>query len=357
MQKLLVVLPALLLLPACGETEPKSGIKLGTTNTPAECALSLDGLVGTQWAMYKALPDKTEIADYKTRMSFVDEGGQLKVKYNVGSLSDVYTYSCTKNAAGDELTCREIARPRDWCQAFLTGGAECTPEALKKLDPNLTDDEIAKAMEEANANVAKYKDKPDWKQFVFNNNNLGNKLQGLLYVKVDPRGCRLRIIDNYMTIYDGKRVEDSNPVGTNPFVKHEGGELLWEHCTDGTDIAALASPDLPADLSTVVSLREAGMGQAVHFQYLGQDGRAPVEGCDYTYDLWFDGTNPQKGLKPTTGTIAGEPALIYAWSHTWTEPNKDGSPLAGTTTLHRKWTCADATKSGQEVSCSAVVIK
>lgn len=354
MQKLILLLPALALT-AC--EQKSSGIVVGGSGSAGECALSLDGLEGSQWVMLKAQPDKTELPDIKTRMSFLSEDGALKVKYNVGSLSDVYTYTCTKNAAGDELTCREIARPRDWCQAYLTGGAECTPDVLKKLDPTLSDEEIGKAIEEATANVAKFKDTENWKQFVFNNNNLGNKLQGLLYVKVDTRGCRLRIIDNYMTIYNGKRVEDSNPVGTNPFVKHEGGELLWEHCTDGADIAALETAELPADLSQVKSLREAAMGQQVFFQYLGQDGRAPVEGCEYSYDLWFDGAAPQKGLKPELGTVGGAPGLVYAWSHTWTEPNKDGSPLAGTTTIHRKWTCADTTKSGEEVSCSAVVIK
>lgn len=354
MRKLVLLLPA---LAGMGCEEKKAGITIGGTGAKADCSLSLDGLVDTQWSMLRAMPDKSEVADPKTRLKFVSEDGGLKVKYNVGSLSDVYTYSCTKNAAGDELTCREKARPRDWCQAFLTGGGECTAEGIKKLDPNLGDEEIAKAIEEATANVNKYKNTPDWKQFVFNNNNLGNKLQGILYVKVDTRGCRLRIIDNYMTIYNGKRIEDSNPVGTNPFVKHEGGELLWEHCTDGKDIAALPQAELPADLSKLESMRQAGLGDTVYFQYLGMDGRTPVDGCEYSYDLWFDGMNPQRGLKPTMGTIEGKPGLVYAWSHKWTEPNKDGTQLAGTTTLHRKWTCADASKSGEEVSCAALVIK
>ncbi|MCK6502940.1 hypothetical protein L6R53_06010 [Myxococcota bacterium] len=350
-------LPLALALPlalvAC--QEKGSGITVGGSGAVEGCTLTLDGLKDSQWVMLKTMPDKTEVPDHRTRMKFIEEGGQTKVMYNVGSLSDVYTYGCTKS--GDELTCREVARPRDWCQALLVGGGECTAEVLKGYDPTMTDEEVAKAIEEANANVTKYKGGADWKQFELNNNNLGNKLQGLLYIKVDDRKCRLRITDNYMTIYNGKKVEDSNPVGTNPFVKHEGGELLWEHCKDGGDVATLASPDYPTDLANVPVIREAALGQEVHFHYLGQDGRAPVEGCEYSYDLWFDGTAPQRGLKPETVDVGGKPELRWHWAHTWSEPNKDGTPLAGTTTIHRKWTCADATKSGEEVSCAALVIR
>ena len=62
----------------------------------------------------------------------------------------------------------------------------------------------------------------------FENTNLitmlGNKLQGILYVKVDESACRLKVTDNYMTMFNGERKEDSNPNGTNPFVKNTLGE-------------------------------------------------------------------------------------------------------------------------------------
>lgn len=336
--------------------EQGSGITVGGSGAVDSCDLTLDNLVDSEWVMFKILPDKTEYPDFKTRMKFITEDDQLKVMYNVGSLSDVYTYGCEKK--GEELICREEARPKDWCQALLVGGGVCTAEVLKGFDPTLADDVIAKAVEESTATVAKYKDGEDWKQFELNNNNLGNKLQGLLYIKVDPRKCRLRITDNYMTIYNGKRIEDSNPVGTNAFVRWGGSkELLWEHCTDSGDLASVAEAPYPENLDNVQVIRQAAFGQEVHFWYLGQDGRTPVEGCEYTYDLWFDGTDPQKGLKPDIVDVNNGQELRWHWSHTWTEPNRDGMPLAGTTFIHRKWTCTDATKSGEEVSCAALRIQ
>ncbi|NOY27649.1 MAG: hypothetical protein GXP62_17425 [Oligoflexia bacterium] len=336
--------------------EKGSGIVMGGAGAVANCDLTIATLPDTEWVIYKILPDKTEAPDYKTRMKFFKEDGQLKVKYNVGSLSDIYTYGCEEK--DNELTCREEARPKDWCQALLVGGAQCNAEVIKTFDPTLSDDVIAKAIEEATANVAKYKDTDNWKQFELNNNNLGNKLQGLLYAKVDARRCRLRITDNYMTIYKGKRVEDSNPVGTNAFVKWDGSkELLWEHCTDSGDVAPVADAPYPKDLSHVPLIHQATFGQEVNFWYLGDDGRTPVEGCDYSYDLWFDGTDPQRGLKPEIVDVKHhKKELRWHWSHAWTEPNMDGMPLAGTTFIHRMWTCADPTKSGEELSCAAVRI-
>ena len=37
--------------------------------------------------------------------------------------------------------------------------------------------------------VTKFKGTDKWKSFVFNNNNLGNKLFGQMYVKVNKRKC------------------------------------------------------------------------------------------------------------------------------------------------------------------------
>ena len=192
-------------LTACEEKSSK--MTLGAA-PPAACELTVDTLADTEWLFLKANPDKTEVPEHKTRMRFFDEGGKLKVKYNVGSVADMYTYECEK--VGEEQICKEEPKVKDWCQALLTGGAECDAAALRKIEPNLTDDEIKKGIEEAQANVAKYKDTPQWKAFQLNNNNLGNKLRGLLYVKVDQNNCRIRVTDNFMTIYNGKRVEKDN---------------------------------------------------------------------------------------------------------------------------------------------------
>lgn len=354
-----LVLPlGALLLTAC--QEQGSGITVGGSGEVDSCTLTLDGLPGSTWVMLRPLPDKTEIDDTRTRLRFDKEGEEVKVKYNVGSLGDVYTYGCEKTET--ELICREEAKLRDICQALLVGESACTAEELKKYEPSATDEELAAAVTEATANVEKYKAPggSDWEQFKLNNNNLGNKLQGLLYIKIDDRKCRLRITDNYMTIYNGKRVEDSNPVGTNPFVKHDGGELLFEHCKDSGDLAPTRNAEYPADLAAVQTIGRdgVGIGEEVHFWYLGQDAREVVDGCKVSYDVWIDGANPKKGLEPEVAEVAGgKKEYRYHFSHTWTEPFPQGTLPAGAAVMHRKWTCDDTTKSGEEVSCAAVMLR
>ncbi|RME20873.1 MAG: hypothetical protein D6798_19465 [Deltaproteobacteria bacterium] len=355
MRTIPVILPVVLVLATACE-EKKSGITVGSGAVEG-CDLAIDKLADTTWVMLRPLPDKSEIKDPRTRMRILKEDGQFKVKYNVGSLADVYTYGC--EIQGEELICAEEAKLRDICQALLVGGAECTAETLQKYEKSATAEEVAKAIEEATANVEKYRNTDKWKQFELNNNNLGNKLQGRLYIKVDTRKCRLRVTDNYMTIYNGKEVEDSNPVGTNPFVKWDGGELLFEHCTDSGDIAPMRSAEYPADLNNVETIGREGVsyGEEVHFWYLGQDARDVVDGCKVTYDLWFDGQNPQKGLEPEVVEVkGGKKEYRYHWSHTWTEPFPEGTLPAGVTVMHRRWTCEDPSKSGEEVACAAVAL-
>jgi len=350
------VLPLVVLLATACE-EKKSGITVGGSGAVEGCDLSIDKLTDTTWVMLRPLPDKTEIQDPRTRLRIVQEDGQTKVKYNVGSLADIYTYGC--ELKGEELICAEEAKLKDICQALIVGGAECTPDTLKGYETGATAEEAAKAVEEATANGDKYKGGDQWKQFELNNNNLGNKLQGLLYLKVDKRKCRLRVTDNYMTIYNGKKVEDSNPVGTNPFVKWDGGELLWDHCKDSGDIAPMRSAEYPTDLDHVETIGREGVGygEEVHFWYLGQDARDVVDGCKVTYDLWFDGQDPQRGLTPDVVDVkGGKQEYRYHWSHTWTEPFPEGTLPAGATVMHRKWTCDDASKSGEEVACAAVAL-
>ena len=53
-----------------------------------------------------------------------------------------------------------------------------------------------------------------------------------------------------MTVYNGKKVEDSNPVGTNAFVKNELGDLLWEHCENRNDFLPLSKGTFPEDPET-----------------------------------------------------------------------------------------------------------
>jgi hypothetical protein len=302
-----------------GCEEKPSKITIGGKPKAVEgCTLSFDTLHDTEWLFLRANPDKTETPDHHTRMKFQSEGGALKVKYNVGSISGMYDYNCNKN--GEELLCLEEPKVKDWCQALVAGGAQCTPEALRGIDPNLTDEQIAKGSAEAEEVMKKYRDTPDWDKFKFQNNNLGNKLQGILYVKIDPRSCRLRVTDNYATIYNGKKVEDSNPAGTNPFVKNEQGELLWRTCDNAVDLVSLEGAEYPADPGNTQHVGRHTVGKEVHTWLLHEPARVPKEGCTYTFDTWIDGKPAQKGLVPELVDVKGGKELRWHFAHTFAEP-------------------------------------
>jgi hypothetical protein len=343
-------------LVACEEKSSK--MTLGTADAGA-CDVKIDALADTEWLFLKANPDKSEVPEHKTRMRFFNEDGKLKVKYNVGSVADMYTYVC--EAKGEEQICKEEPKVKDWCQALLAGGAECNAETLRKYEPSLTDDEIKTAVEEATANVAKYKDTPQWKQFQLNNNNVGNKLRGLLYVKVDKSACRLRVTDNFMTIFNGKRLEDSNPAGTNPFVKNDMGPLLWEHCTNKSDLISLTSDAFPEDPQNAVTVTKHKAGDPVHYWYLAGDTLAPIEGCTFTYDVWRDGKPGETGQAPSVDESGKQPRMKWLSSHTWADKSPTLEGNVTTWVINSK--CDDPKKlgegwkDGKRVACNAVLIQ
>jgi hypothetical protein len=330
-----------LVIAGCTEKEPKKKITLG--KKAGDCDLDINNMAGSEWLYLRANADRSETPDHKVRLKFVSEDGATKAKYNVGSLSDMYTYNCV--IEGEELICREEAKVKDFCQALVSGGAECTPAALRKVDNSLTDAEIKEGMDEADKVMAKYKGTAKWDKFAFQNNNLGNKLQGLLYAKVDKRNCRMRVTDNYMTIYNGKRVEDSNPQGTNPFVKNEQGDLLWEHCTDSESLVDNTSADKPR--STKRTVRHAA-GTDIHFWYLGDDWKRAKSGCTYGYDLWLDGKPHKAGLTPEAG---GRDQVVH-WTHKFDAP----SPLPHVFVMHGTMACEGEDKV-ETVACNAIMVQ
>lgn len=327
---------------ACDDGGPDKTIRL--TPEAVDCPLTMDTLADTQWIIERINADKSTTPDLRTRMRFFKEGEELKVKYNVSSLSDVYTYNCKRR--GEEWFCAEEPKLRDWCQALVTGGAECTPEALKQLAPDVTDEQVAKAIAEANDNMNRFKNTDNWKAFVFQNNNLGNKLQGLLYVKLEQKSCKLRITDNYMTLYNGKRMEDSNPVGTNLFVRNDE-ELMFEHCSDSTDLVALKQKEWPKTPEAAQTCAPPGCtftnAEEVHYHYVGQDGRTPKEGCTYSYDAWVD-------WKPAAKDVA---AVVEGTELRWQYSVQHKAPGTPVFEMVRYATCGGA-KEKLETSCNIV---
>jgi len=349
-------LVALLALPAC--KEETSGFTVGNTKDESACDLTIDSLADTEWLFLKANPDKSEEPDHHTRLKFFSEDGGLKAKYNVGSITGMYTYRCTK--VGEEQICKEEPKVKDWCQALVAGGAECTPETLKGIDDTITDEEIKTGMADAEEVMKKYRDTPDWEKFKFQNNNLGNKLQGLLYVKVDKRNCRLRITDNYVTIYNGKRVEDSNPAGTNPFVKNEMGELLWEGCKNSGDLVATTEAEFPKNPDQIQHLARHSAGTEISFWYLDPAVKSNVEGCTDSFDVWLDGKPLKQGLSPSEVELKRDKVLSWSWKH----QADNETPLAQQATgeafhmvWNRKCTGENAEKESKDgVSCALILV-
>ena len=333
-----------------GDKKEKKGMTLGSKS--GECGLTLDGLDGTEWVYLRANPDRTDTPDpMQGRIKFKTENGQTSAKYNVGSRSDIYEYDC-ETPKGTKMVCREKSHAKDYCQALAVVDKECTAASLRAIDPSLSDEEIAKGIEEGMANIKKFKGTDKWKHFVFNNNNLGNKLFGQMYVKINERKCEIRVTDNYVTVYNGKRIEDSNPNGTNAFVKNELGELLWEHCTESNNLLAIDTAEFPKDPKNVAHTGRWPAGKDVNFWYLGADAMQAPEGCSYNFDTWMNGQPLKKGNTPGTHTLKGQEVLTWHFSHKW-----DKAPAQpAVVSMVRNKTCGDKTEVDQ-VSCAAVLIQ
>ena len=326
-----------------------------------ECTVTNETLDGTQWVMHEAMGKAKYRENRMARMEFFSEEETQKVRYTVKSPGDVYTYSCdAKYIDGNptqgvkEWFCKEEAHLRDWCQALeVHKEGSCTPAKLKELGAEGTAKEFEDAIKLAGETTAKYRDKPEWRQFKLNNNNLGNKLQGLLYAKVKEKRCQLMVTDMYMTVYDGERREDSNPVGTNPFVQSKE-EYSYEHCTDPQALFDWKDPALPEDKSTIPPRRVYEPGQKVHYHYIGQQDAKATEGCTYSADIWTQWKDAQRDIAVTADA---DGVLQWGTTHSWTdvEDAKLVSDLApaGVLTMVRYKQCNGQAKEKIEVLCNA----
>jgi len=333
-----------------GEEKEKKGMTLGSKS--GDCSLSFDGLDGSEWVYLRANPDRTDTPDpMQGRIKFAIADGKTTAKYNVGSRSDIYDYECD-TPTETRMICREKSHAKDYCQALAVADKECTAASLRAIDPSLSDEEVAKGIEEGMANIAKFKGTDKWKQFVFNNNNLGNKLFGQMYVKVNKRNCELRITDNYVTVYNGKKIEDSNPNGTNAFVKNELGDLLWEHCTESANLIALDTAEFPKDPKNARHMGKWAAGKDVNFWYLGADAMQAPEGCTYNFDTWVDAKPLKKGNTPGTHKLKGQEVLTWNFAHKW-----DSAPtMPAVVTMVRNKVCGGKAEVDQ-TSCAAVLIQ
>jgi len=274
------------MLAGCGDVEPEVQ---GST-----CELSLDNLSGKAFVMLESVDRNNDRPNPMARMKFYAEEGELKAKYTVMSVSSSYDYECEDT--GKEVLCAEPARFQDVCQALeVHEQGSCTKVSVGAATNNKkpTDEVLEKAIKDAQETVAKFRDGDSWEHFQLNNNNVGNKLQGFFYAKVEPRQCQLMIDDMYMTVYNGKRVEDYNPVGKNAFVTTDE-EYLFETCDDANNTLDWSTPDKPK-VSEITPERIHEAEKPVYYHYYGEKAAKAEADCTYSVDIWANWQSASTG--------------------------------------------------------------
>lgn len=264
----------------------------------ATCDLTVDTLPGQSFVMSEAQPDGPDKLNPLARIHFVEEGGKVSAKYTAMSMGDVYTYECEKQEKDGkaELKCSEKERLQDWCEALLAWDTTCKAKKLRELGATATDEEIEVAMKAAKKakNEAKEEGGRTWEIWHKSRAQLMNKLQGNLYAKVDEKRCRLRIDDLYWTLYKGEKKEDSNPVGTNPFVKAEK-DWTFVDCDNTVDLWDLEEDAFPTKPLEAVPKHE--IGKSIYYYHTGKKAEKAEEGCAYTYDSYAGWLPVAQGVK------------------------------------------------------------
>jgi len=349
----LVVVCAALATVSC---EQKSGFTLGTETVA--CDLDLDHLANTTWVMLEPVHGKGDVPNDQARARFYTEDGKLKLKYSVKSMGDIYEYDCERKP--DELVCLQRLEP--WhieaaCRAFEAyEEGSCSTEKIEEaLETDLPDEMMTKAVEAGRKEASDARGGDGWQYFAARNNNVGNKVQGRFYAKVDERKCRLRVTDMFLGIYNGKSFEDSNIVGTNPFVQTDE-VLLFEHCDDGYNLVDLNTAERPKKAADIPQDRPHQLGETVYYHYLGDVGVKAEPGCTYSMDKWAQ-------WRPVAMNVSVPvEAKKVDWSTTYIWQDGAGPALVnpydprGVLSLVRYKQCGDGAKEKIDTICNAAKV-
>lgn len=317
-----------------------------------ECALDLDNLAGTTWVMNEALQDGSTSPNPQARGFFYEEEGELKLKYTIKSALEVFEYSCKRRE--DQLICRDENNILGWCAA-LEGHelGSCTKSRLRDLGAKReTDEELLEAMRQAKEAAEQAASAGQGEAFSAVNNNLGNKLQGVVYINVQE-GCRMVFIDNYRTLYNGRWVEDSNPVGTNPFVQAEG-DYLMETCTDVGSVVATTTAERPTARPEPT---KHPIGQQLYYHYAGTESAQAAEGCTYELEAYAQWQQFEQ-----RAVTAGEDGnLNWLVNYTWSDLDQlkrvDPVNPSSILTVVRYKTCAGGERELIDTQCSVAVFE
>ncbi|MFK7927974.1 MAG: hypothetical protein AB8H79_07280 [Myxococcota bacterium] len=358
------------------------GRKITAGGGVQECSITNQSLNDTQWVMWEAMPEGPNRANPLARMKFFKEDGKLKVDYSVGSPYEMHSYDCFVGER--EVNCMEEPKLFDWCLSLeVYEPGSCNTQKLQELagDLQLEGADIAKAQEEVKAEIAlateRFKENPAMMaQYKRSKNFLGNKLQGLLDVNVNEKKCQLRVTDQYMTIFNGKKLVDSNPVGTNPFVQDKDNTYLYENCMEGNKFLALSQEKAPTDeeLKAIDPKRQFGSSDTIHYHYIGLKNVEAVEGCSYSADSWVQWKPGAKDMKMEVVDCdysvpdEADPkkvrkiskCVVWTGAHSWAA-NVDALKFVGEEPssprafygLTRYKTCADGKKEELDTICAS----
>jgi hypothetical protein len=348
MMRNFLIVGATIGLLACGE-EATTEVAPKVT-----CDLSLDKLADSEWLFLQEINGMDPEPDLKSRLKFVEADGKLTAKYTAASLSDMYDYECGETDKSDQIVCRTKPDIVQWCQTLMTNNRKCNIKTLKGLDDTLVEsEELTKSIEAATKIFQEAKKSEQFQGYKSQFNTLANKLQGLVYVSVDSNKCRLNVIDHYMAYANKQRVEDSNPNGNNPFVKNEVGELQWEDC-ETSQLFDTLSADFPEKPEEIQPIGRHAVGSEVHYWVLHGPLRFEEEGCEYSFDVFYNYRKIREGLKPEVVEVDGKKENRFHYAKTFKNASKRGQPEILMTTHSIK--CADKPEK-KITTCNKVFIK
>lgn len=317
--------------------------------TEPACDLTVDNLVGKTFVMAEAQPKGPSVLNPQARLTFVEEGGQTRALYTAMSLGDIYSYDCKKVEAegkDPELACSEKPRVKDWCEALFAHDIKCTKKRLKSFGAEGTDDELEAIIAEAKKayKEAEASDESIFKMWKLRRASMGNKLQGQVFAKVDSK-CRLRIDDMYWTIVNGEKREDTNPVGSNPFVQVDK-PYMFEHCDNQAELFDGDKEGFPELPITEPPMNE--MDKPIHYYFIGKKGTEPEDGCTYSFDTYAGWLPVAKDQKAEV--VDGK--VLWHAEHTFTteDARKVQGKIIGLFHMDRYKTCGGK-KERIDVSC------
>ncbi len=196
------------------------------------------------------------------------------------------------------------------------------------------------------------------------NKNLGWKVEGMLYIRVDEKRCQLKVSDMYATFMEGKRVEDFNVGGQGKYVKAEEQNYGMVSCPpaihrdkpeenrQGELVAwSKENPDPNKDESfprdragTIVPV-----GKPVYWSFIETERNAKSEkdkNCTYSFDVYLNDL-PVDG-KANQSVEVGEKWTYWQFDMTHTELT-DSTFIE----IHRSQTC-DGKKEIIDSVCNIV---